>query len=47
MLTTMYFGYAFDYTLNRIQNATYGSHEVTMALKFGDRLKRFRWMDRF
>lgn len=47
MLTTMYFGYAFDYTLNKIQNATYGSHELTIALKFGDRLKRFRWVDRF
>jgi type IX secretion system PorP/SprF family membrane protein len=47
MLTTMYFGYAFDYTLNKMQNATYGTHEVTIALKFGDRLKRFRWIDRF
>lgn len=47
MLTTIYVGYAFDYTLNKIQNATYGSHEITMALKFGDRLKRFRWVDRF
>jgi len=47
MLTTMYVRYSFDYTLNRIQNGTYGSHEITMALKFGDRLKRFRWMDRF
>jgi len=47
MLTTMYAGYAFDYTLNKIQNATYGTHEVTIALKFGDHLKRFRWVDRF
>ena len=47
MLTTMYFGYAFDYTLNKIQRATFGSHEVTIALKFGDRQKRFRWVDRF
>ncbi len=47
MLTTMYFGYAFDYTLNKIQNATYGTHEITLALKFGDHLKRFNWVDRF
>jgi len=47
MLTTMYFGYSFDYTLNKIQNATYGSHEITLALKLGDRLKRFNWVDIF
>ncbi len=46
-LTTMYFGYSFDFSLNKIQSVTYGTHELTMALKFGDRLKRFRWIDRF
>ncbi len=46
-LTTMYFGYSFDFTLNKIQSVTYGTHEFTMALKIGDRLKRFRWIDRF
>ena len=47
MLTTMYFGYAFDFTLNKIQRATYGTHEVTLAVKFGDRDKKFRWLDRY
>lgn len=47
MLTTMYFGYAFDFTLNKIQRVTYGTHEITLALKFGDSMKRFRWLDRF
>ena len=28
MLTTMYFGYAFDFSMNKIQKATYGTHEI-------------------
>jgi type IX secretion system PorP/SprF family membrane protein len=47
MMTTMYFGYAFDFTFNKIQRATFGTHEITLALKFGDSQKRFRWIDRF
>ncbi len=47
MLRSVYFGYAFDYTLNKIQQATYGTHEITVAFKFGDSSKRFRWFDRY
>jgi len=46
-LTSMYFGYSFDWTLNKIQRATYGTHELTVAIKFGDVDKRFNWVDRF
>ena len=46
-MTSVYIGYAFDFTLNEIQRVTYGTHEVTMALKFGDSAKRFRWLDRY
>jgi type IX secretion system PorP/SprF family membrane protein len=46
-MTSVYIGYAFDFTLNKIQRMTYGTHEVTMALKFGDSAKRFRWLDRY
>jgi type IX secretion system PorP/SprF family membrane protein len=46
-LTSMYFGYSFDFTLNKIQRATYGTHELTVAIKFGDVDKRFNWVDRF
>jgi type IX secretion system PorP/SprF family membrane protein len=45
--SALYFGYAFDFTANKIQNATYGSHEITVAVKFGDSSKRYRWLDRF
>jgi type IX secretion system PorP/SprF family membrane protein len=47
MRQTMYLGYAFDYTTNKIQNCTYGSHEVVLSLKFGASDKRFTWYDRF
>ena len=46
-MTSMYFGYSFDYTLNKIQRVTYGTHELTLAVKFGDVDKRFNWLDRF
>jgi len=46
-MTTFFFGYAFDLNLNKIQKATYGSHELSIAVKFGDTSKRFRWIDRY
>ena len=46
-MTSMYFGYSFDFTLNKIQRVTYGTHEFTLAFKFGDIDKRFNWLDRF
>jgi type IX secretion system PorP/SprF family membrane protein len=43
----IYFGYAFDFTMQEIQRITYGTHEITVALKFGDNLRRYRWLDRY
>ena len=43
----MFIGYAFDYTLQEIQRITYGTHEITVAFKFGDNSRRFRWLDRY
>lgn len=43
----MFFGYAFDFTLQQIQRVTYGTHEITIAVKFGDSLRRYRWLDRY
>ena len=43
----LWFGYAFDFTLQEIQRITYGTHEVTIALKFGDSARRYRWLDRY
>jgi type IX secretion system PorP/SprF family membrane protein len=43
----MYFGYAFDFTLQEIQRLTYGTHEITIAVKFGDSARKYRWLDRY
>jgi type IX secretion system PorP/SprF family membrane protein len=43
----MFFGYAFDFTLQEIQRITYGTHEVTIAIKFGDNSRKYRWLDRY
>ncbi len=42
-----YFGYAFDYTFASIQKHNYGSHEFSVAVKFGDNARRYRWLDRY
>ncbi len=43
----MWFGYAFDFTMQEIQRVTYGTHEITIAVKFGDNMRRYRWLDRY
>ena len=43
----LYFGYAFDYSFSEIQNYTYGSHEIMIAVKFGSNSRRYRWLDRY
>ncbi len=45
--TNIFIGYAFDFTLNEIQRITYGTHEFTLALKFGDNARKYRWLDRY
>jgi type IX secretion system PorP/SprF family membrane protein len=43
----IFIGYAFDFTLQEIQRITYGTHEITFAVKFGDTSRRYRWLDRY
>jgi hypothetical protein len=43
----IYIGYSFDYTLSRIMNYSYGSHELSLGVRFGAGEKRFDWMDRY
>ena len=45
--TNMYIGYAFDFTLQEIQRVTYGTHELTLAVRFGDSARKYRWLDRY
>jgi len=42
-----YIGYALDYSFKKIQNVTYGTHEVVLAVKFGASDRKFRWLDRY
>lgn len=43
----LFFGYSFDFTLQKIQMSTYGSHEFIMAVRFGDTPRKYRWLDRY
>jgi type IX secretion system PorP/SprF family membrane protein len=43
----LFFGYAFDFTMQEIQRVTYGTHEITIAIKFGDSSRKYRWLDRY
>jgi len=43
----LWFGYSFDFTLQEIQKITYGTHELSVALRFGDSSRRYRWLDRY
>jgi type IX secretion system PorP/SprF family membrane protein len=43
----IYVGYAFDYTFSAIGARTLGSHEIMAALKFGDNVRRYRWLNRY
>ncbi len=43
----LFLGYSFDFTLQEIQQITYGTHEITAAIRFGDSARRYRWLDRY
>jgi type IX secretion system PorP/SprF family membrane protein len=40
-----YFAYAFDFTMTDIRSQTLGSHELTLAVKFGESARRYRWLN--
>jgi type IX secretion system PorP/SprF family membrane protein len=42
-----YFAYAFDFTLTDIRNQSLGSHEFSLAVKFGTNARRYRWINAF
>jgi type IX secretion system PorP/SprF family membrane protein len=43
----LFIGYSFDFTLQEIQRITWGTHELTIALRFGDSARKYRWLDRY
>ena len=42
-----YFAYAFDFSLTDIRSYSFGSHEISFAVKFGDSARRYRWLNRY
>lgn len=42
-----YFSYAFDFTLTDIRASTFGTHEISMAVKFGESARRYRWINAY
>jgi type IX secretion system PorP/SprF family membrane protein len=42
-----YFGYAFDMALSDIRVQTFGSHEFTFAVKFGESARRYKWINAY
>jgi type IX secretion system PorP/SprF family membrane protein len=42
-----YFAYAFDFTLTDIRRQSFGSHELSLAVKFGESARRYRWINAY
>jgi type IX secretion system PorP/SprF family membrane protein len=42
-----FFAYAFDLPLSDIRSQSYGTHELTLAVKFGESTRRYRWLNSF
>jgi type IX secretion system PorP/SprF family membrane protein len=42
-----YFAYAFDFTLTDIRKQSFGTHELSLAVKFGESARRYRWINAY
>ncbi len=42
-----YFAYAVDFTLTDIRRQSFGTHELTLAVKFGESARRYRWINSY
>ncbi|MCX6301407.1 MAG: type IX secretion system membrane protein PorP/SprF [Bacteroidia bacterium] len=40
-------GYAVDFTFTDIRKQSFGTHEITLAMKFGESARRYRWINSF
>jgi type IX secretion system PorP/SprF family membrane protein len=40
-------GYAVDFTLTDIRKQSFGTHELTLAVKFGESARRYRWLNSY
>ncbi len=42
-----YIAYAYDFTLTEMRRQGQGTHELTLAVKFGNNARRYRWINSF
>jgi type IX secretion system PorP/SprF family membrane protein len=42
-----YFAYAFDMAMTDIRKYSFGSHELTLAVKFGESARRYKWINQY
>jgi type IX secretion system PorP/SprF family membrane protein len=42
-----YFAYAFDFTLTEMRKQSLGTHEFSLAVKFGTNARRYRWINAY
>lgn len=42
-----HFGYATDFSVTDIRRQSLGTHELTLAIKFGESARRYRWINAF
>lgn len=42
-----YLGYSLDYGFSSTRFSVFGSHELLVAIKFGDSTRRYRWWERY
>lgn len=42
-----FFSYAYDIALTDMRKHSSGSHELSLAVKFGDNARRYRWLNRY
>ncbi len=46
-MNRFFVGYSFDYGFTQLSYKSYGSHEVVLAYKYGDSLRRYKWLERY
>jgi type IX secretion system PorP/SprF family membrane protein len=46
-INKFYFGYAYDYSPGGLLNNSFGSHEIILAIKLGDNVRRYKYLNRY
>jgi len=46
-ISRLYIGYSYDYNPTGFSYYTTGTHELMLAIKLGDHVRRYPWMERY